>query len=402
MTALPESREEKNVIFTPECVLCVSLSLCVVKSRREKSSAKMSAIELLKEILKVSEKAANIARVCRADDHLFKLLVQEKAPEESNSRFEHDFKTLADCLIQEAVKYDIGKRFPALRDNIRGEENPKFTNAAGESTVVTVTEDRNETVENIAKVLNDDKVAAERLVEEVYREIELDWEQWQVPIGEAATLDQEIDQLGIWIDPIDATAEYVRAQDKGTKYPNIMASGLKVVTVLIGVFEFAHGTPIMGVVNQPFAEEPETGRYEGKIFWGITIGDLKFNNIQAVDTDERIAVLSPSEQSKYVEFLKNQLKYEIVCSSGAGYKILKVATGEAELFLLSKGTTYKWDTCGPQAILRSLDGDLFDLQNTLINKSLKKISYQDRKIIRNVGGLIAYRNIEKFKDFLKL
>lgn len=70
----------------------------------------MSAIELLKEILKVSEKAANIARVCRADDHLFKLLVQEKAPEESNSRFEHDFKTLADCLIQEAVKYDIGKR----------------------------------------------------------------------------------------------------------------------------------------------------------------------------------------------------------------------------------------------------------------------------------------------------
>lgn len=189
---------------------------------------------------------------------------------------------------------------------------------------------------------------------------------------------------------------------QGTKYPNIMASGLKVVTVLIGVFEFAHGTPIMGVVNQPFAEEPETGRYEGKIFWGITIGDLKFNNIQAVDTDERIAVLSPSEQSKYVEFLKNQLKYEIVCSSGAGYKILKVATGEAELFLLSKGTTYKWDTCGPQAILRSLDGDLFDLQNTLINKSLKKISYQDRKIIRNVGGLIAYRNIEKFKDFLKL
>lgn len=119
--------------------------------------------------------------------------------------------------------------------------------------MVTVTEDRNETVENIAKVrmkkkhgkeggrgksyfacyfryvnisffqfsltdgnqvLNDDKVAAERLVEEVYREIELDWEQWQVPIGEAATLDQEIDQLGIWIDPIDATAEYVRAQDK--------------------------------------------------------------------------------------------------------------------------------------------------------------------------------------------
>lgn len=362
----------------------------------------MSAIELLKELLRVSEKAANIARVCRADDHLFKLLVQEKKEEESISRFEHDFKTLADCLIQEAVKYDIGKRFPALRDNIRGEENPKFMNAAGESIVVAVSEDRSETVDSIAKVLNDDKVAAERLVEEVYREIELDWEQWQLPTGETIALDQELGEMGIWIDPIDATAEYIRAKDKSTKYPNIMAAGLKNVTVLIGVYEFARGTPIIGVVNQPFATESEPGQYEGKLFWGLTIGDLKFNNIQAVETDERIAVLSPSEQSKYVEFLKNQLKYEIVYSSGAGYKILKVATGEAELFLLSKGTTYKWDTCAPQAILRSLDGDLFDLQNTLINKSLKKISYQDRKIIRNVGGLIAYRNIEKFKDFLKL
>lgn len=361
----------------------------------------MSAIELLKELVKASEKAANIARICRRDEHLFSLLVQEKTPAESNSRFEHDFKTLADCLIQEAIKHDIGKMFPDLRDNIRGEENPKFTNASGESIIVTVTDDKNETIESIQKILNGDKVAALRLVEEVYKEIEIDLDKWQIP-DESISLDNDISDLGIWIDPIDATAEYIRAQEKATKHPNIMASGLKCVTVLIGVYETIRGSPIIGVVNQPFASECEANEYEGKIFWGLTIGDLKFNNIMTVDNEERIAVLSPSEQSKYVEFLKNQLKYDIVYSSGAGHKILKVATGEAELFLVSKGTTYKWDTCAPQAILRSLDGELFDLQDTLINKCLKKISYHDKKVIRNVGGVIAYRNIEKFKDFLKL
>lgn len=74
-----------------------------------KCSGNMSAIQLLKELIKASEKAANIARVCRQDEHLFGLLIQEKPKDESNARFEHDFKTLADCLIQESVKYDIGK-----------------------------------------------------------------------------------------------------------------------------------------------------------------------------------------------------------------------------------------------------------------------------------------------------
>lgn len=361
----------------------------------------MSAIQLLRELIKASEKAANIARVCRKDEHLFGLLIQEKPKDEANTRFEHDFKTLADCLIQETVKYDIGKLFPELRKNIRGEENPNFTNACGESVIISVSDDRHETTENLQKVLNGDKTAALRLIDEVYRDIDLDDEGWQIP-SESVSLDHEISELGIWIDPIDATAEYIQAKEKYSKFPNIMASGLKCVTVLIGVFETVQGNPIIGVVNQPFANEPEPNEFEGKVYWGLTIGDLKFNNIVSIETEDRIAVLSPTEQSKYVEFLKKQLKYDIVYSSGAGYKILKVCTAEAELFLLSRANTYKWDTCAPQAILRSLDGELFDLQDTLVNKSLKKISYRDTKITRNTGGLIAYRNIEKFKDFLKL
>jgi inositol polyphosphate 1-phosphatase len=65
-------------------------------------------------LLKASEKAANIARVIRQDEHLFKLLVQEKKGSEKNPRFVQDFKTLADVLIQETVKHDVGIQVSVL------------------------------------------------------------------------------------------------------------------------------------------------------------------------------------------------------------------------------------------------------------------------------------------------
>lgn len=59
-------------------------------------------------LVHASEKAANIARLCRCNEHLFPLLVQEKPIEETNPRFIKDFKTLADVLIQQTIRYDVG------------------------------------------------------------------------------------------------------------------------------------------------------------------------------------------------------------------------------------------------------------------------------------------------------
>lgn len=63
--------------------------------------------KLLLVLLKASEKAANIARVCRQNKSLFDLLIQEKSEAEKNPSFIRDFKTLADVLIQETIKHDI-------------------------------------------------------------------------------------------------------------------------------------------------------------------------------------------------------------------------------------------------------------------------------------------------------
>lgn len=69
----------------------------------------MSLNLLLSALIKVSEKAASIARLCRSDQQLFALLVEEKKEDEANKRFLNDFKTLSDVLIQETIKHDIGK-----------------------------------------------------------------------------------------------------------------------------------------------------------------------------------------------------------------------------------------------------------------------------------------------------
>ena len=51
--------------------------------------------ELLHCLLCAAEKAANIARACRAEETLFKLLVEEKTGSEKNAKFAQDFKVAA-------------------------------------------------------------------------------------------------------------------------------------------------------------------------------------------------------------------------------------------------------------------------------------------------------------------
>ena len=70
----------------------------------------MNLLELLRVILDFSEQASVIARSIREDQTLFKLLVEEKKGETKNERFTHDFKTLADVLIQQLLASVVVKK----------------------------------------------------------------------------------------------------------------------------------------------------------------------------------------------------------------------------------------------------------------------------------------------------
>ena len=98
---------------------------------------------------------------------MFQLLVEEKTGGEKNAKFEQDFKTLADVLIQETVKHEVGKTFPGLQSSVLGEESNKFTNKLGNSLIVEVKETMEETRELLLKVLDNNETAAKLLAEQV-------------------------------------------------------------------------------------------------------------------------------------------------------------------------------------------------------------------------------------------
>jgi len=164
----------------------------------------MSGVEeqasLLRVLINCAEKAANIARICRSNEQLLALLVQEKIGSEANERFEHDFKTLADVLIQETIKHEVGALFPAMKDAILGEESPNFTNQLGESVTIAVGATEEDTAASLQAVLSGHEDAASALATEVHRDVSFSSEK----LGEIAQLPDELDygNLGIWIDPI--------------------------------------------------------------------------------------------------------------------------------------------------------------------------------------------------------
>lgn len=199
---------------------------------------------------------------------------------------------------------------------------------------------------------------------------------------------------------LDATAEYIKGEEKLTVFPNIPSSGLKCVTVLIGVYQLSTGVPIIGVINQPFAANDESKEH---IYWGFTIGDTKLSNIPELDPSakrsDKIAILSSADK-KFINYLRH-FNYRIVNSAGAGHKILKVITGEVDLYLNSKGTTYKWDSCGPQAILNAIGGGLINLRSTIFSNKRIDIDYNASNSNCNIDGVLGFREFDKLDEIVR-
>merc|ERR1711976_376377 len=196
--------------------------------------------KFLRNVIWTSEKAASIARACRKEDDLFQLLVEEKKGDDKNTNSSHDFKTLADVLIQETVRHDLGKKYPGLKDHIFGEESNKFTNTLGESVHVRVCDTQEDTSKLLSKVLDGRQGAADILAKLVHSDISPD--DVKIEEGLSKVPDDEdisVDDFGIWIDPIDGTNNYIKGRDErdanNLKTQDIVSKGLPVVTVLIGV-----------------------------------------------------------------------------------------------------------------------------------------------------------------------
>lgn len=127
----------------------------------------------------------------------------------------------------------------------------------------------------------------------------------------------------------------------------------------------------------------------------------------------QIAVLSGNEDLN----LRSQLHsagYVVAEASGAGYKQLCVACEDADVYILSKGSTFRWDTCGPHAILRALGGGIVSYKRVLQddeNLEESELKYSGNHTTEgqspaslhcNHEGIIAFRDSSLMHELIQI
>ena len=163
----------------------------------------------------------------------------------------------------------------------------------------------------------------------------------------------------------------------------------------------------MGVMTQPFWKCcPATTLWQGRQAWGMcAAGKRAFSitpplKLKVGTAGRKLVVISRSEDEAIKQLLP-QLGFEVVHAAGAGYKALCVVDSLADIYVLSKGSTYQWDTCGPQAILRAMGGDMVDWSKALesgrvteeeaLKYSVLAGPAEDHSDKCNSGGVLAFR-----------
>ncbi|XP_045447137.1 inositol polyphosphate 1-phosphatase [Melitaea cinxia] len=319
---------------------------------------------VLKVLINASEKAAQVAKSCCENSDM--LLVAEKCGTEANIRFDKDFKTIADVLAQESAKALIISHFPELESQVRGEECSEMNGVC-----IRLQEDTEKTFESLNSLIP--TITARRMAEAAHCNISLNLELPCLP-------ELDLKNLGIWIDPIDATAEFISGV-RGEAKPG---HGLPCVTVLIGAYLKTTGEPVIGVINQPFYKNGK-----GRVIWGYSFGNIRiWSKNEDFASDEKIILMSGAENPEIINKFKSS-GWLVKSVPGAGHKLMKVALGEAAAYIVSQGTTFRWDTCAPHAIIRAIGGDL------LTYKNYTPITYNDEKDLEtkeycNKDGIIAY------------
>ena len=165
--------------------------------------------------------------------------------------------------------------------------------------------------------------------------------------------------------------------------------------------------------------------WQGTHWWGVCYDGIHASSVppSVTSANKGYIVISSSESSSLHDALSS--KYITVKASGGGYKLLCVIQNLVPIFLLTKATCYKWDTCSPHAILLSLGGGVLDLNRALdiLNKNqdlpvdkLCATLTQDAQLKYNhpdaskhdpgekwcnSGGILAYRDINTAVSLLQ-
>jgi len=193
-----------------------------------------------------------------------------------------------------------------------------------------------------------------------------------------------VEEVAVWIDPLDATQEYTE---------NLKEYVTTMVCVAV------KGKPTIGVIHKPFTKTTA---------WGWAGEDVVSKNVQEDFnsgltkirddvTKARIIVSRshPGEVKKQLEAAMG-LGINITHAGGAGFKSWEVIKGLQDVYVHST-LIKKWDICAPAAILGALKAE--GVQGRLTTLSGKEIDYSTAEEAKNSEGVIA--SLKHHSDFVE-
>ena len=192
----------------------------------------------------------------------------------------------------------------------------------------------------------------------------------------------KIEQLTVWVDPLDATKEYTEGY-------------LDHVTVLVGI---ALGDEaVAGVIHQPFYgyKECKDMMSLGRTFHGVVGAGIGGKLVQKMPpAEQKIVTTSRSHSNTLVNASIDAIHpTDVIRVGGSGHKVMLLIEGEAHAYVFPSPGCKKWDTCAPEAILKALGGKLTDIRghSYLYNKSMS---------FPNEWGVLATYNEEMHAEIL--
>lgn len=145
-----------------------------------------------------------------------------------------------------------------------------------------------------------------------------------------------------FIDPLDGTKEFV---DRSGQF-----------AVQIGLA--VEGEAKVGVVYRPVGDRLYAGAVGGDAVVEIDGRRRALRFPPAPEGPLRL-VVSRSHRSRRIDALRRRLGVDEVIESGSvGLKCGILAEGLADLYVHASAVTYRWDSCGPEAIVRAAGGVL--------------------------------------------
>jgi 3'(2'), 5'-bisphosphate nucleotidase len=191
---------------------------------------------------------------------------------------------------------------------------------------------------------------------------------------------KRLDSKRVWIiDPLDGTADFVNRTGE--------------FTIMIALVE--NNKPILGVIYWPvkdvlFAAQAGHGAYQ---FINQAWNKIKVSNISELEKSR--AMVSRFHLSETDSNVIKKMHFGQVCHAGSSLKILKICSGEAEVYFATTKKMKQWDTCASYCIIKEAGGLMTDLDGN-------EIKY-NTEIVEHENGLLATNGLvhKKFIDTLK-